>query len=182
MAAAAEMHPTLDLLPHSSSSSVCAACFTDWKGAYAYASQAVLALWWQVHCMHPLRCLCLQADSTWPACFLPADFSRPPVPLIRQENALAKTNNFGTLRPMFESHLCSHLRHRPSDLYGLSSMHQCISSGISPLTVFLKYVQIDFSTANVLNFCLILFGFCCKFFWILLWMFGFLSIFFFFLF
>ena len=38
-----QMHPTLELLLHSSSS-VCAACFTDWKGAYAYASQAVLAL------------------------------------------------------------------------------------------------------------------------------------------
>ena len=42
----------LHLSPHSSVLLQRGMCFTDWKGAYAYASQAVLALWWQLHCMH----------------------------------------------------------------------------------------------------------------------------------
>ena len=51
-----EMHPThpthlLHLSPHSSVLQR-GMCFTDWKGAYAYASQAVLALRWQLHCIH----------------------------------------------------------------------------------------------------------------------------------
>ena len=73
-------------------------------------------------------------DLTSATCFLQPDFSRPAVPLIRQENALAKTNNFGTSfsLPTFESHLCSHLRHRPPDFYGSMAHHQC---AIPPLLV-----------------------------------------------
>ena len=94
-------------------------------------------------------------DLTSATCFLQPDFSRPAVPLIRQENALAKTNNFGTSfsLPTFESHLCPHLRHRPPDLYGSIAHHQCaipplLVETYCTLSVFLSLGKVELGDDN----------------------------------
>ena len=95
--------------------------FTDRKGACAYASQAVLALWWQVHCRQWIagRAVCapLCTDLTWGSSFLPETFRAPQCLLFVKKMHLPKQTILAPFRPMFESQLCARLRHRRSDLY-----------------------------------------------------------------
>ena len=123
-AAAAEMHPTHNLLLHHVQQCAAAAgrvfywpegclCLRITGGACTLMTGSLQAL----NCGLRAVCAPLCTDLTWGSSFLPETFRAPQCLLFVKKMHLPKQTILAPFRPMFESQLCAHLRHRRSDLY-----------------------------------------------------------------